>query len=284
MVREKPEYFGEPTIGRVMRRPVWILALLGCLAVAGVFAWLGQWQLDHAIRTEQDTSEAVTESPRPLGKLTELGTGVNEDAAGMVASVEGEFEAADLDLVQLRYNDGVEGVWVVGNLSVASGGQLAVALGWAPDTESASEARDALADAEALSRPTELVGRYMPPDGPEIPEPGQDPQLLLSMSPAQLANVWSEVPGPVYSGFLVLHPGDAATAPELGTAISEAGLDTIDSVPPLPAERISWLNLFYAIEWVVFGGFAIFFWFRLTRDAWEKEHELKLLAQEEGSE
>jgi hypothetical protein len=57
-------------------------------------------------------------------------------------------------------------------------------------------------------------------------------------------------------------------------------LDPIDSIAPLPTERVSWLNVFYAIEWVVFAGFAVFFWFRLARDAWEKEHELKLLMQE----
>src|SRR5690606_22464512 len=109
---------------------------------------------------------------------------------------------------------------------------------------------------EQLARPLELVGRYMPPDGPETPEAGQDPQLLLSMAPAQLANVWSEVPGPVYSGFLVLHTDDDATSAGLAQAVTGAGLDPVDSVPPLPPERISWLNLFYAVEWVVFGGFA----------------------------
>ena len=57
----------------------------------------------------------------------------------------------------------------------------------------------------------------------------------------------------------------------------------IDSVPPLPVGAINWHNLFYAVEWVVFAGFAIFFWYRLVRDDWEKIHDLKLLAVAEST-
>ena len=38
-----------PTLREVMVRPRWIAMLLLCLVVAGVFAWLGQWQLGRAI-------------------------------------------------------------------------------------------------------------------------------------------------------------------------------------------------------------------------------------------
>lgn len=51
----------------------------------------------------------------------------------------------------------------------------------------------------------------------------------------------------------------------------------------MPVGAINWLNLFYAVEWVVFAGFAIFFWYRLVRDDWEKIHELKLLAVAEST-
>lgn len=36
---------------------------------------------------------------------------------------------------------------------------------------------------------------------------------------------------------------------------------------------MNWLNLFYAAEWAVFAGFAFYFWYRLAKDAWEKEVE-----------
>jgi surfeit locus 1 family protein len=28
-----------------------------------------------------------------------------------------------------------------------------------------------------------------------------------------------------------------------------------------------------AAEWVIFAGFAVFLWYRLARDAWEREKE-----------
>ncbi|KZX22122.1 hypothetical protein [Rathayibacter tanaceti] len=43
---------------------------------------------------------------------------------------------------------------------------------------------------------------------------------------------------------------------------------------------LNWLNVFYAIEWVVFAGFALYLWFRLVRDAWEREAEEALDAEE----
>ena len=39
-----------PTLREVMLRPRWIGVLLLALVVAGVFAWLGQWQLSREQR------------------------------------------------------------------------------------------------------------------------------------------------------------------------------------------------------------------------------------------
>lgn len=116
----------------------------------------------------------------------------------------------------------------------------------------------------------------MPAEGPSVPDPAQDPSLITAMVPAYLVNLWSGFEGQAFPGYLVLHPsGESA---ELLDAVA---LDEIDSVAPEPPEAVSWLNIFYAVEWVVFAGFAIFLWYRLVRDSWEKEHELKLLAAEE---
>ena len=50
-------------------------------------------------------------------------------------------------------------------------------------------------------------------------------------------------------------------------------LDTIIALPPTEESSVNWLNIFYAIEWIVFAGFAFFMWYRLAKDAWEKEAE-----------
>jgi len=33
---------------------------------------------------------------------------------------------------------------------------------------------------------------------------------------------------------------------------------------------VNWLNLFYAAEWVVFAGFALFIWWRLVKDDYRR--------------
>lgn len=269
----RAHYEGDPTLLRVMVRPQWILALVLALAVAAGFAWLGQWQLSHAITVESNDAPD-SEIPRPITEVTAAGESVKDTAAGMVLTVSGAFVPGDFGVVEQRSNHGHDdGAWVVGHLATDSG-QLAVAVGWAPDVAAAEQARAMIAADPALAAADfNGAGRYMPSDGAVAPRPNEDPWRVGSMSTAQQVNLWEPFDGAAYAGYLVLHPGSAFDVATLG----ELGLTAIESVPPLPAETISWLNLFYAVEWVVFAGFAVYFWYRLTRDAWEKEHELKLL-------
>lgn len=293
MARRKLEYLGEPTLAQVMRRPQWILALLLAIAVAGVFAWLGRWQMDNAIRHNVDEL-TNTETVRALDDLTEPVPGIPEISAGALASADGHFISGDYVVVSDRMNSGTddpssdsersEGAWVVGHFVRDSGAHdgkpasLAVAIGWA---ESEDEARAAITQLEDLAvNDMQIVGRYLPAEAPAAPRPDDDPHVMRTMVPAYLANVWNTVPGgPIYGGYLVMHESDEQSA----EYISGAGLATIDSVAPGAPEKVSWLNVFYAIEWVVFGAVALFLWYRLARDAWEKEHEIMLLEAEAAS-
>ncbi|MEY2899928.1 MAG: hypothetical protein RL247_94, partial [Actinomycetota bacterium] len=51
------------------------------------------------------------------------------------------------------------------------------------------------------------------------------------------------------------------------------GLLAIGTEPPPTEAELNWLNLFYAAEWVVFGFFAVYLWYRLVKDEWEREAE-----------
>ncbi|QNN63877.1 hypothetical protein H9L06_03990 [Leucobacter denitrificans] len=272
-----------------MRRPQWILALILALVVASVFAWLGQWQMENAIRHNVDEL-TNTETVRPIDELTDPIPGIPEIAAGAVVSIDGAFVAGDYAIVSDRLNSGSEdpendpdralGSWVVAHFErdgeqVAS---LSVAVGWAP---SDSEAQSAIERLDAMPAETLMIeGRYLPPEAPETPARSDDPHTMRTMLPAHLVNIWDTAPeGPIYGGYLVLHPSNDATS----TLLSEAGLTPIDSVAPDEPERVSWLNVFYAIEWVVFGVVALFLWYRLARDAWEKEHEMMLLMEAEAN-
>lgn len=258
----RPKYHGKPTLPQVMRRPKWILALLLALAVGAGFAGLAQWQMGSAIQLQQTESES--EVVRPLNAVTSVGTPVNDESAGQMLSLEAQMVSGDIFVIKNRMNQGTLGHWVVGHFVTPDDWHLAVALGWVETQEEALRVAKQLDREQSLTETHEIIGRYMPGEGVEITTLDEPDIVLPTLATGQLINLWQPFDEASYSGYLV-------------SANEIIGLDVIDSVPPLPEETINWLNLFYAIEWFVFAGFAVFFWYRLARDAWEKEHELLLL-------
>jgi len=255
-----PEVF-PPTLREVMLRPRW-LALLGlCLVVAGVFAWLGQWQLGRALDTSASTPAETTEQALPIAQIVDPGEYLNAPLEGQKVEVTGRFVPGDFLIVTQRMNDDELGYWVTGQLRVADTAtptSLAVAIGWAPTIEKAKDAAAALNAAEQQT--ITVTGRIVADEGPKLPPRGA-PDEMQTMSPAALVSRWHDNAGlDVYRAYVVSQkPLDA--------------LVTIVSRPPEAGERVNWLNLFYAAEWAVFAGFAFYLWYRLARDAREKEIE-----------
>lgn len=245
-----------PTLREVMLRPRWMGTLLLCLVVAGVFAWLGQWQLARAIDTDPPEPGA-TEQVRPLEDVIEPGQYLPEPLGGQRVEVSGTWVPEDFIVVSGRYNDGAEGYWVTGQLRVAERTSIAVALGWVETRERADAAASALAAAGGGN--AEITGRLIDDEGVELPR--SDPFELRRMSPAALLSRWHDTEQlSVYRPYLA-----SAEAPE--------GLVDIVSPPPEEKSPVNWLNVFYAAEWAVFAGFAFYLWYRLARDAWEREVE-----------
>lgn len=250
-----------PTLREVMLRGRWIGMLVLCLVVAGVFAWLGQWQLGRAIDTDP-TPPGATEEVLPLGDVVEPGAYLPGPSIGQRVETRGSWIPGDFLLVTDRINDGVEGYWVTGQLRIADAEEktsLAVAIGWAPDEASARKAVERL-EAEVDGSVVELTGRIITDEG-AVPPPRTDPHRMTRMSPAMLLGQWHDVEDlSVYRVFL------AATE-------ARGGLADIDSPAPIEQSPVNWLNVFYAAEWAVFAGFAFYLWYRLAKDAWEREVE-----------
>lgn len=256
----EPEVF-PPTLREVMLRPQWIGLLLLCLVVAGVFAWLGQWQLSRAIDTNPPPAGA-TEEVRRLADVVEPGAYLPGPLVGQRVEASGSWVPGDFLIVASRFNDGVEGYWVTGQLRLAGTDRptsLAVALGWAA-TEAEARAAVERLDAEDPGV-VDVTGRLISDEGPQPPPAGADPQTMTRMSPAALLGRWHDV-----DGLEVYRPYLASTEPF-------GGLTAISSPAPEEQSNVNWLNIFYAAEWAVFAGFAFYLWYRLARDAWEKEVE-----------
>jgi surfeit locus 1 family protein len=242
------------------RRPRWIGMLALALALAAGFALLGQWQLERSIATGTPL-QRDTETVEPLAGIAKPHAPVGGVANGQRASTEGSWVPTDYVVLSDRLNGGEKGYWVVGHLATDDGGSdsigLAVALGW---TKTAAGARAAIAELrQADPAPVEVTGRYLGGEDPSTSD--FEHGKLSSIAASSLINIWHTVDaGGVYAGYLVSH--DAV-----------AGLERIDSPKPSTDVSPNWLNLFYAAEWVVFAGFALFLWYRLVRDAWEREQE-----------
>lgn len=252
-----------PTLREVMVRPQWLAMLALCLVVAAVLAWLGRWQLESAIDTDPPEPGA-TEEVIPIDEAVAPGEYLREPLGGQRVAVTGRWDADDFLIVSSRYNDDVEGYWVTGRFELADESSLAVAIGWADSRERAEDAADAFSSSADPSAEVELVGRVIADEGPAVP-PRDAPYEMSRMSPAALLGQWTDAEGPIYRAYL--------TSTDVTGGIADAGLDEISSPAPELGSPINWLNIFYAIEWAIFACFALYLWYRLAKDAWQKELE-----------
>jgi surfeit locus 1 family protein len=242
------------SVWAVARRPRWIAALVLALAIAGGFAALGQWQLARSFESAAPRDER-TETVVPLDEVSRPQHPVPDSATGQLVTAEATFVPGDYVVLSDRINVSGPGYWVVGHAVAANGASLAVALGWA---ESPDAAAAAIRTLDGAAPDGALTGRYLPSEGPQ--ETDFENGVRSTMAVPDLINVWSTPPDGVYGGYLIL---DSAPA----------GLDLIDAPAPITEVGLNLLNVFYAVEWVIFAGFAIFLWYRLVRDAWELENE-----------
>lgn len=233
---------------RIARRPKWIAALFLALGAAGIFGLLGQWQLDRSI--EQATVlERDTETVVPLNSVAIPQSVTTSEASGRIVSVECRYvEGDDVVLTNRRTLNGT-GQWLVRHCMTEEGFSLAVAVGFAPT---------GISPGMLPSEATTVQGRYVPTESPQQSAflDGERSSVAIS----ELLNLWAN-PGPVYGGYVVL-----SEAPQ--------GLLTIGTEPPPTESELNWLNLFYALQWVIFGVFALYLWWRLVRDEWEREAQI----------
>lgn len=234
----------------IARRPRWIGALILALAIAAGFAALGQWQLARSVAAPASVN-IDTETPTALTTVAKPDVPVTDNELGRMVTTEATLVPGDDVVLSDRLNSGTAGYWLIGHATTPKG-DLAVALGWAPTRAKAVAAES------AASIPSPLIGRYLPSESPDQPGVVKGRQSAASV-PA-LVNQWSTLGRSVYGGYLVV-------------STPSAGLSKIDSPAPTQELGLNWLNLFYAAEWAIFAGFAVYLWYRLVKDVVELENE-----------
>lgn len=215
------------SIWRLAVTPKWIGGLFIALAVASIFAWLGQWQLGRAI-----------ESNQPI----EI---VKSETVSVMLDTEHVFIVSD------RIQKGTSGYWVISNSITESGQSIILALGWTEKLNSAEQVRNNIKSSMLAQAFLPVTGETLPTEPPVTAKNGH---TLDSVSTAQLANLISGTKS-MRADYLAVN---AAATPN--------GLETIHAEISQEA-GINWLSAFYAVEWAVFAIFAVFMWWRLLKDA-----------------
>jgi cytochrome oxidase assembly protein ShyY1 len=253
------------TFVQVARQPRMIGLLLVFVLAALVCGRLGAWQLDRAyeraeLAAQQEAVEAAAAGPSWLGGVLAPQESFPGELVGREVRVAGEFEPSGSLLVPGRVLEGHAGYLVLTPFRVSDDGTageswadlsgapvLAVVQGWVP----------APADAEALTLPkgeVTLTGWLQAGEstsGSAAVVDGQTEQIALSA----LVNEWG---GPIYTAYLVATEGPGS--PEDG-GVAALPRPTIDG-----GSGANLQNVFYALQWWVFGGFAVLLWIRLVRD------------------
>jgi cytochrome oxidase assembly protein ShyY1 len=218
-----------------------LVIVLACVA-------LGWWQWSRAY------AQAVSVAPEPVVPLADVlapasGAGA---AIGRQVSVEGTWADVPALLVTGRVVDGEDAVFLVRALTVnadatgtGSPATVAVIVGWRPvdSPMGPDEGPDAVSLTGYLRPPEEAT----PASGSEG-EPIPGVVWSDTVSPAELAQSW---PGPLYSAVLSSYEGSASWEP---------------LPPPPPEEQLNVRSMLYALEWWIFGAFALFVAARWIRD------------------
>ena len=206
--------------------------------MASAFAWLGQWQLDRAVN-RPDATATVSET-----KQVTLNLYLDTRHVYVIADRKQNFKDA---------------WWVIANATDEKGKSVTLALG---TTGSLMQAEAARFDIQNSIRPASFLpvtGTWLPSEDPQRIDPAT-PYVLHSISVPQLINLYSP------DKAIAAYPNYLKVCTKCAGGQFTTMLDAIDGKTYLDGS-VNWLSAFYAIEWSVFAGFAVFLWYRTVKDA-----------------
>jgi cytochrome oxidase assembly protein ShyY1 len=247
-------------------KPRWIAGLVFALVLSGVFVLLSQWQLSRSTQHEPPAPSSI-EEVKPLVDVLKPGEFFHGSVSDQMVSATGSYDPDKQVLVEGRLYNNQKGYWIVSAFAVNDAPKLSgVAASprtWIP------VARRWVADASQAGPPPSgtitLTGRLIPSEAP-VPNVDAGPGRASAVSTAELINDWQ----------VSSYPGFVAATSEMAGGVAVPASDTMKplNIPAQPpAEQVNWLNLFYAVEWVVFAGFSIFIWWRLVKDDYRRDLE-----------
>lgn len=230
------------------------MGLLALMIVATlVCGFLATWQWDRAHRALSTKADAPIELGDVRGAL-EVGEPVTNRIVGGITTATGEFEPREQVLVGGRHIEGTDAAVVVTALHVeledGSTVRLPVARGWAPaeDLTGPDGTLDPSLAPVPPSGQVEVTGRL---EAGEAATTGIADGVSSEIATTMLTNEWG---GPMYAGYL-------------GQTTPADGLSPMPEAASEFSRTLDWQNIGYAAQWVLFGVFFLYLWWRSVRTA-----------------
>lgn len=228
----------------------WGAHLLALVLVAAAVA-LGWWQYDSwQARRDAEAVDLTRVAALPLTDVMGPDDPFPGDRVGQPVDVGGTWVDSGTVFVEGREHEGREGYWMVVPLAVGApdAPALPVVLGWVADP----------ADAPPPPNGTgQVVGWLQPTDGTGESDTDRTDDVIPQVRTADLIQ---HVDQDLYGAYAVADPDRSPTVAALGMEPAD-----LAELPP-PAGGTGLRNLLYALEWLLFAGFAAFIWWRFVRD------------------
>jgi len=214
----------------------WVAFSIVCIVAFAVLLGLAQWQWAAAQSHNRGPSTKIS----PVDTIVTLDGGVPGNAVGSLVSASGTYVATTQVRIAGQHVGGRSVDWVVTALRESSGILVAVARGYVE------------AGAPLPTPPTGTVVVVSALQAADNSGAGNSP--MTSVSTLALTSQWRQR---MRDGYIVVKHSQPA----------QSGVATIPSSAihvhrGLPV----WRNVAYAIQWLMFAGFVVFFWFRVSRD------------------
>ncbi len=239
--------------GRAFAPRYWAGHLLAVVAVAACLL-LGRWQLGVWHDHRDDSAAAVTrEDPVPLDYVLGRDAAFPASGVGRPVVVDGRWDPAHTVFVAGRRQSGRTGVWAVTPVLTPTGSAIPVVRGWTP------------ARADAPAAPTgraALVGLLQPSENTGLPDTDTRDDVIPQLS---VTDLLPRAPYDLYGGYVVATDRDLPSGEPAATGM--AGLQAVTPARlPGPDASSGLRNLLYALQWWVFGAFAVFIWWRWVQE------------------
>lgn len=225
----------------MLLRPRFWPGHLAMVAAVAVATGLGLWQLDAWQARRADAARDLTH--KPAVTLASVMTGDSPfpgRSLGRQVRFSGQWVGPQV-YVSGRYDDGDRGYWVVDAVKVdGTDSAMPVVRGWAAST-----------GVSPVAGPAQVTGWLQATEGSGRFDDDPHDEVIPEMRIASLVEKYDI---DLYSGYVVA----SAPGPGLG-AVSPGSVPDVSGTTALR-------NLLYAIEWWVFGAFALLVWVRWCRD------------------